>query len=131
MFATGYDLATGFGYVQPLDAFEIVIVDVGSEAISLEELYSENPSAERRWQFHNPNGFAIEVDITSSRNIRLPGETTFGSSSRTYLVLPGESLIWTDIAWYSSSTFLSVTYEPVGAFGVGRISQRVGGSIEA
>ena len=131
LFATGYDFATGFGYVQPLDAFEIVINDVGSEAISLEELCSENPSAERRWQFNNPNGFAIEVNITSSRSIRLPGETTFGASSRTYNVPPGESFIWTDIAWYSTSTFLSVTYEPVGAFGIGRISKRVRGSVEA
>ena len=129
LFAVGYDFTTGFGYVQPLAAFNEVINDVGSEAITLDEVCSENPSAERRWLFNNPNGFAIEVDITSSRNIRLPGETGFGASSRTYNVPPGESFIFTDLAWYSTSTFLSVTYEPVGSFGIGRISKRVRGTV--
>ncbi|MEL6559262.1 MAG: S8 family serine peptidase [Bacteroidota bacterium] len=129
LFATGYDFTTGFGFVRPLDAFNIVINDVGSEVIELDEVCSENPSSERRWKFTNPNGFALEVDINSSRNIRLPGETSFGSSSRTYNVPPGESFISTDLSSFSTSTFLSVTYRPVGSFGIGRISRSVRGSV--
>ncbi|MGB3468460.1 MAG: S8 family serine peptidase [Cyclobacteriaceae bacterium] len=129
LFETGYDFTTGFGYVQPLVAFNQVINDVGSVAISLEEVCSENPSTERRWEFTNPNGFALTVNLSSSNGIRLPGENTFGPSSRTYNVPPGQSFIATALFQFSTFTSLVVTYQPVGSSGFGLIRRSVRGNV--
>lgn len=117
LFATGYDFTTGFGFVRPLDAFNLVLNDVGSEDIEIEEVCSENPSSERRWKVTNPNGFGFDININSNKGIRFPGETTFGAISRTYLLPIGESFIYTAVSGSSTFTFFNVNYSPVGVFG--------------
>lgn len=91
-FKTGYDLASGYGFVNAETTIE--------EYISTRNILNMNLKAicqngnERKWRIRNNNKFAIEVQL-SGRPIRLPGSSKFVNSPK-YLLKPGNNFFFTE-----------------------------------
>lgn len=86
LFARGYDTASGYGLVQALPAVEQVIAGMGALRLSLSTQCQAGDV--RRWRIDNPNGFGLLGNLSAGPAIRLPGETQFGASSRSGLLIP-------------------------------------------
>lgn len=107
-FSSGFDFASGNGFVDASEAIELLIEEVGIEDISVEEVCSEDVLLGRRWELINPNGFAIEAKISSNRKFKLPTETEFARGTRTFLLPPDTSFILTDRSRFGTFTRFDV-----------------------
>lgn len=95
-FSTGFDFASGFGFVDAEKAFQQVLTDVGIKDITVQEICSEDVTVGRRWELVNPNGFGIDTRVSSNRGFQLPREDGFERLSRNFVLPTGTSHVLTD-----------------------------------
>ncbi len=115
LFARGYDPVSGYGLVQALPAVEQVIASMGAQKPSLTSQCQTGES--RRWRIDNPNGFGLYGNLSANASIRLPGESGFGASSRSQLLIPPGGLTFETLrppfTWFTSMATLSWQYQGV------------------
>lgn len=109
LFSSGFDFASGNGFLQADSAINKIINEIGTQNLIVEQVCSENPTSERRIRITNPNGFAIKMSIIGGRTpTKLPGDNSFSAGTKAFIAPPGKSYFFTELKKIGNPTFGSV-----------------------
>ncbi len=99
-FDTGYDIKTGFGYINARKAVERVVNRVGVNNLALASVCSNNPDNKLRWRIRNSNNFGV----------RVTWRVTGTDQTNTILARPGDTFFRTNTVADNSNT-VRITWE--------------------
>lgn len=97
LFSSGFDFASGNGFLQADSAINNIINEVGIQELTLNQVCSESPTSERRIRITNPNGFGINVTVSGFVKTKLPGDNSFSGGRKMFIAPPGESFFLAEL----------------------------------